>query len=196
MPSNHTRRQFLAVSAAVCAVQSFSGARASTPPPLRTLTAKAGTAHLLGEGKPATNVWTFDGTAPGPILRLRQGEELAVTFANQLPQASAIHWHGIRNDNRMDGVPGLTQAAVPTGGSFDYRFTPPDAGTFWYHPHEHSFEQVPRGLTGALIVEEREPPRADQDIVLMINDWRLDSGGQLVENFGSRHDQALSLIHI
>ena len=90
----------------------------------------------------------------------------------------------------MDGVPGLTQAAVRPGGEFLYRFTPPDAGTFWYHPHERSFEQVPRGLTGALIVEEREPPRADQDIVLLINDWRLDGDGRMIETFGSRHDQA------
>ena len=154
------------------------------------IVARPGSAQLLGPDHPATSIWGFGGTAPGPVLRIRQGDELAVAFTNQLPQASAIHWHGIRNDNRMDGVPRLTQAPVEPGENFLYRFTPPDAGTFWYHPHERSFEQVPRGLTGALIVEERNPPTADQDLVLLINDWRLDGDGKLIETFGSRHDQA------
>ena len=190
MPTNFTRRDVLitAVAAGATPLWLRDGVAAVSSP--RTLTARNGHANLLGQDKPATEIWGFDGSAPGPVLRVRQGEELAVTFSNQLPQPSAVHWHGIRIDNRMDGVPGLTQAATAPGGTFDYRFTPPDAGTFWYHPHERSFEQVPRGLTGALIVEERDPPQADQDIVLLINDWRLDADGRMIENFGSRHDQA------
>ncbi len=147
-------------------------------------------ARLKGAAGPQTGVWAFGGTVPGPVLRARQGSEFAVRFGNDLPEASAVHWHGIRLANAMDGVPGLTQNAVAPGGTFDYRFTPPDAGTFWYHPHERSFEQVPRGLAGALIIEEPEPPKADQDLVLLISDWRLGGDGQLVEGFGSRHDQA------
>jgi len=191
MPSFITtsRRELLIGGSALALAAIWQRADAAISPEPRVLTARAGSARLLGQDKPATQIWGFEGAAPGPVLRVRQGEELAISFANQLPQASAIHWHGIRNDNRMDGVPGLTQAAVEPGGKFSYRFTPPDAGTFWYHPHEHSFEQVPRGLTGALIVEEREPPRTDQDLVLLINDWRLDGAGQMMEGFGSRHDQ-------
>ena len=155
------------------------------------LSLKAGPAlaRLNGANGPQTAVWAFDGLVPGPVLRARQGEEFAVRFANQLTEPSAVHWHGLRIANAMDGVPGLTQAAVAPGAEFAYRFTPPDAGTFWYHPHERSFEQVPRGLTGALIVEERTPPKADQDLVLLINDWRIDGAGQLIGGFGSRHDQ-------
>ena len=184
-----TRRAAL-LAAATTPAWPYLGARAATTSQPVALIAQAGKARLLGEGKGTTDIWGFGGTAPGPILRVRQGEELAVAFTNKLSQASAVHWHGIRNVNAMDGVPGLTQPVVEPGGSFAYRFTPPDAGTFWYHPHERSFEQVPRGLTGALIVEEREPPKVDQDIVLLINDWRLDGEGRMLEGFGSRHDQA------
>ena len=70
----------------------------------------------------------------GPTLRLRRGEELRVRLINDANAPTALHWHGVRVPNAMDGVPGLTQAPVMPGASFDYRFTPPDAGTFWYHP--------------------------------------------------------------
>ena len=184
-----TRRSLLAGAAATSLVARLPNALAASLMPPLGLTATPGGARLQGADGPETAIWGFNGSAPGPVIRVRQGEELVVAFSNKLPQASAVHWHGIRIDNRMDGVPGLTQPAVEPGGEFLYRFTPPDAGTFWYHPHERSFEQVPRGLTGALIVEEREPPQADQDLVLLINDWRLDSDGKLIETFGNRHDQ-------
>jgi FtsP/CotA-like multicopper oxidase with cupredoxin domain len=91
----------------------------------------------------------------------------------------------------MDGVPHLTQHAVEPGGSFDYSFPVPDAGTFWYHPHERSYEQVARGLFGTLIVAEREPPAADQDLVLVLNDWRLTGDGTFHEaSLGSTHDRS------
>jgi FtsP/CotA-like multicopper oxidase with cupredoxin domain len=85
-----------------------------------------------------------------------------------------VHWHGIRIDNAMDGVPGLTQAPVPPGGRFDYDFALPDAGTYWYHAHVTSMEQVGRGLAGPLIVTEPEPPEVDGEEVLMLDDWLLD----------------------
>ena len=77
--------------------------------------------------------WGFDGTLPGPTLRVKRGEELRARLINELTEATSIHWHGVRVPNAMDGVPGLTQPAVAPGASFDYRFRPPDAGTFWYH---------------------------------------------------------------
>ncbi|MGY9046329.1 hypothetical protein P775_15620 [Puniceibacterium antarcticum] len=67
---------------------------------------------------------------PGPELRIAQGARVQRKFLNEMPQASAIHWHGIRIDNAMDGVAGLTQAAVEPGESFDYDFVAPDAGTY------------------------------------------------------------------
>src|SRR3546814_12651134 len=79
----------------------------------------------------------------------------------------------------MDGVPGLTQAAIPPTGEFVYAFTPPDAGTFWYHPHADSLQQLGRGLSGALIVEEREPLQVDRELLWVIGDWRLTDDAQI-----------------
>jgi FtsP/CotA-like multicopper oxidase with cupredoxin domain len=75
----------------------------------------------------------YEGAVPGPLLRVKRGGELRLRLINELPDPTAIHWHGVRVPNFMDGAPGLTQTAVPPGARFDYRFRPPDAGTFWYH---------------------------------------------------------------
>ena len=120
-----------------------------------------------------TPIWGYDGLSPGPTLRVKQGEELKVRLVNDLDQPTVIHWHGLRIDNAMDGVPHLTQMPVAPGQSFDYRFTPPDAGTFWYHTHFGSSEQLARGLYGVLIVEEPDAPPVDRDLMLVIDDWRL-----------------------
>jgi len=155
----------------------------------RLLTAGPGEAQLLETGRPATRTWLYDGVSPGPTIRARQGEEVAVRLVNNLPQPTTIHWHGIRIDNAMDGVPHLTQEAVPPGGTFDYRFTVPDAGTFWYHPHDRSWEQVARGLYGLLIVEEPEPAEGIRDFAIVADDWRLGEDGQIDEaSFGHMMD--------
>ena len=143
------------------------------------LEARPGKARLKGASGPQTDIWSYDGTAPGPPIRIRQGEEVKVRLINNLPQPTSIHWHGVRVPNIMDGVPGLTQDAVAPGERFDYVFTPPDAGTFWYHPHIQTYEQVARGLYGILIVEEAQAPAFDRDITLVVDDWRLDLDGQI-----------------
>jgi len=99
------------------------------------LTATPGVANLAGEGHPETAVWAYDGTVPGPEIRVRQGDPVRIVVTNKLGEDTTVHWHGIRLPNRMDGVPGLTQPPIRPGESFTYEFTPPDAGTFWYHPH-------------------------------------------------------------
>jgi FtsP/CotA-like multicopper oxidase with cupredoxin domain len=114
-----------------------------------------------------------------------------VRLVNELAEATTLHWHGLRLPNAMDGVPHLTQAPVEAGGSFDYRFTAPDAGTFWYHPHLYASEQLDRGLHGAFIVEEPEPVGVDQDLVLVLDDWRLTpDGGNDEASFRSFRDAA------
>ncbi|MCE2523035.1 MAG: multicopper oxidase family protein [Rhodobacteraceae bacterium] len=125
----------------------------------------------------------FNGSTPGPLLKVRQGEELAVSFENRTGEASSVHWHGIRIASGMDGVPGLTQDAVPDGGDFEYRFVAPDAGTFWYNSHSRSWEQVARGLYGPLVVEEITPPDVDADIIVLVDDWRLEENGEFREDF-------------
>jgi FtsP/CotA-like multicopper oxidase with cupredoxin domain len=137
------------------------------------LTAQRASVQIAPEGYPQTEVWAYDGALPGPQLRVPQGARLRRRFVNKLDVASSIHWHGIRIDNAMDGVAGLTQDAVPPGNSFDYDFTLPDAGSYWYHAHTNSMEQVARGLSGPLIVEEPEAPDVDRDEVLMLDDWLL-----------------------
>ncbi len=92
----------------------------------------------------------------------------------------------------MDGVPFLTQKPIEPGASFDYRFTPPDAGTFWYHTHFGSSEQLARGLYGVLIVEEHEPPQVDRDVILVVDDWRLMDNGEIQPSFGNFHDAMMA----
>lgn len=98
-------------------------------------------------------------------MRVRQGDEIAVTFENRTGQVSSIHWFGNRNANSVDGVPGLTRAPIPDNADFEYLCIAPDAETYWHHFHSRSWEQVARGLYGALIVEETTPPDVDADIM-------------------------------
>jgi FtsP/CotA-like multicopper oxidase with cupredoxin domain len=128
------------------------------------------------DGTSQRQIWGFQGAAPGPLLRAKHGEDLRVRLLNELPDAAAIHWHGVRVPNLMDGAPGLTQTAVAAGAGFDYRFRPPDAGTFWYHVPW--LAQTPDAsarhrLHGALIVEEAEPPEVDREHVLLFDDWPI-----------------------
>jgi len=119
------------------------------------LTTKQAVVNLTGDGHPDTAVWAYDGTVPGPELRVRQGDPLRLVVNNKLGEDTTVHWHGIRSPNAMDGVPGLTQPPIRPGESFTYEFTPPDAGTFWYHPHADTLQQLGRGLAGAFIVGTR-----------------------------------------
>ena len=132
-----------------------------------------------------TGGWAYGGLVPGPLLRVKLGESVHVRLENTLAQPTTLCWHGVRLPNAMDGVAGLTQPPVASGASFDYRFTPPDAGLFWYHPHvfPQSAEQIGRGLYGVLIVDEREPPRVDDDVLLVLDDWTLDATGAIAGNF-------------
>jgi len=90
----------------------------------------------------------------------------------------------------MDGVAGLTQPAIQPGESFRYQFTPPDSGTYWYHSHVNAYEQVGRGLYGPLIIDEKEPPVVDRDLVWMIDDWRLLDDASISNDFGAGHDRS------
>jgi FtsP/CotA-like multicopper oxidase with cupredoxin domain len=132
--------------------------------------------------------WAYDGRVPGPILRVRLGETVRVRFTNRLPQATTIHWHGVRVPNAMDGVPGVTQPAIEPGGGFVYEFTPTDAGTFWFHPHLRSSEQIERGLFGVLIVDDVVPRPYSRDVVWVLDDWLLTPAGEIVPQFNTRHD--------
>ena len=181
-------RRTLMAGAGAALVASAARIKAHAGEPFR-IEARRAEAHLQPAGTEVSKVWAYNGTVPGTTLRLRQGEWISTKLVNSLPDPTTIHWHGIRIANAMDGVAHMTQHPVEPGGTFPYRFMAPDAGTFWYHPHENSAEQVARGLFGALIVEEASPPVYDRDEVLVLNDWRISTSGALDEKFGSAHDQ-------
>lgn len=149
-------------------------------------------ARLAGSAHPETAVWAYNGIVPGPLVRLRQGEPARLVVENRLNQETTTHWHGIRLPNAMDGVPGLTQPPIRPGESFVYEFTPPDAGTFWYHPHANSLEQLGRGLAGAVIVEERDALAVDRDLLWQLADWRLTQTGEIASGFGNPVEAAMS----
>lgn len=176
------RRDFLVFSGALAVAPGCATTQAGT----KTLRAGASRQALAGAGHPDTAVWTYNGTVPGPELRFRQGERARIAVENALGADTTVHWHGIRLPNAMDGVPHLTQPPIAAhGGGFVYEFDLPDAGTYWYHPHLGNPEQIARGLYGALIVEEREPPAVDRDVVWVLSDWELDSQARLDEAFRS-----------
>lgn len=171
-------------------------ARAASMPVLR---ASPASAQIAPDGYGATDVWAYGsdggtGIVPGPEIRVRAGERVQRRLSNGLTQPTAVHWHGIRIDNAMDGAVGLTQDAVQPGDTFDYDFIAPDPGTYWYHSHDRSWEQVARGLAGPLIVEEVEPwtgldGAATREITMMLTDWRLEETGEIHEaSFGDLHD--------
>ena len=182
-----TRRRFLAAaaaSAAGLALPAAAGTRgvALVPGP--------GRARLVPEPHGATGTWCYNGAVPGPLIRARQGERLRVAVTNALGEETTVHWHGVRVPNGMDGVPHLTQDPIPPGGGFVYEFDAVDAGTFWYHPHLRGSEQLGRGLYGALVVDEPEPPPVDREAIWILDDWRLDRSAAIREDFGNRHDAA------
>lgn len=122
------------------------------------------------------------------MIRLKSGERLQRESVNDLQQPSTIHWHAIRIDNAMDGVPGITQEAVAPGGRFRYEVAVKDARTYWYHPHFRTWEQAARGLYGVLVMEETDPPDVDGEDMLVLDDWRLTRDARIDESFGNMHD--------
>ena len=179
------RRRFGGVMAGVAAtLVPLAGRSETVGAPTRLQAAEGKLALTRGR---QTAVWAYAGQVPGPLLRVKRGENVHVRLDNQLAQPTTLCWHGVRLPNAMDGVAGLTQPPVAPGAGFDYVFTPPDAGLFWYHPHvfPHSAEQIGRGLYGALIVDEPDRPKVDDDVLLVLDDWSLDAQGVIAADFAS-----------
>jgi FtsP/CotA-like multicopper oxidase with cupredoxin domain len=152
------------------------------------LIARQETVDIPG-GRPIQG-YTVNGTSPGPTIRARQGDLVEVVFVNESVAAGAtLHWHGVDVPNAADGVAGITQDAVPAGGHFLYRFVADDAGTYWYHSHQVSHEQVEGGLFGAVVIEPAEPVAAGRqaDVVAQLHVY----GGQHTLN-GRAQDEHFS----
>ena len=187
-----SRRSFLVGAAGLLATVRLPRALADSPKPARqfTLTAAKGRASLVGKAHPETDVWCYDGGVPGPLIRARQGEPIRIVVENSLGEDTTVH--GIRLPIAMDGVPGISQPPIASGQHFTYEFTAPDAGTFWYHPHADSLQQLGRGMAGAFIVDEPQPIAVDRDVLWMLTDWRLTAEAQIASGFGNSMDAAMS----
>jgi len=113
---------------------------------------------------------TVNGTVPGPLLRLREGQDLTVDLINNSSDETSIHWHGMLVPFLMDGVPGITMPAVNPGETFRYRFPVRQAGTYWWHAHTL---QEPLGHYGPIVIDpaERDPFTYEREYVLMLSDW-------------------------
>jgi multicopper oxidase len=178
------RRQFLMLGAAA-GLAACAPSKPSTPAGTRStnITLAAGETDI-DLGGVTVRTWTYGNELPGKEIRLRKGERLQAELTNSLPQDVTVHWHGLAIPNPMDGVPDLTQAAVPKGQTFNYDFVVPDAGTYWAHSHVGT--QLDRGLYFPLIIEDPdEKVDYDHELVLVLDDW-IDGTGtnpdQVFEN--------------
>lgn len=185
-PVDATRRRLLLAGGGIVAgaMLPVGIVRPDAAPHGVVLRAGHGTAPLVGSPHPDTQVWCYGGSVPGPQIRVKQGERVRIEVINGLGEGTTVHWHGVRVPNAMDGVPHLTQPPIAAdGGKFVYEFDARDAGTYWYHPHSRSYEQVDRGLYGVLVVEEAKPPAVDRDVVWVLDDWRLRDDAQIADDF-------------
>jgi FtsP/CotA-like multicopper oxidase with cupredoxin domain len=136
------------------------------------LTLTAAPAMLDLGGGIMAKTWAYQGQTPGKEIRFSAGDTLVAELSNRLPgqTTTSVHWHGIALRNDMDGMPPVTQAAVPAGSNFTYRFIADDPGTYFFHPHVGV--QLDRGLYGPLIVEDpKEPLSYDEEWVVVLDDW-------------------------
>lgn len=196
LPTDPTRRAVLTGAGACLATAAISMPALGSPSKgaLHEFRLRAAPANvrLVPAPYPDTAVWAFNGSVPGPEIRVRQGERLRVVAENGLAETTTVHWHGMRVPNAMDGVPDLTQPPTAPGASFVYEFDAVDAGTFWYHPHQNGAVQVGRGLYGPLIVEEPEPIAVDRDLTWVLDDWRLQRDASITGDFGNLHDAMMA----
>jgi FtsP/CotA-like multicopper oxidase with cupredoxin domain len=154
------------------------------------LEAAPGSIQLIPPPAPPTKIWGFSGAVPGPLLRVKLGQEIKARLINRLEQPAALHWRGMRIANEIDGAAGLVQKILAPGDSRELRFTPPDAGIYFYQPliQPYSGEQLGRGLYGVVIVDEPKPVFADHDLLLVLDDWRLENSGQIAPGFDNPAD--------
>lgn len=158
-------------SGATESVADLTGPRSGAADVVVTLEARQETFSLASGER--VDGFTVNGTSPGPEIRARQGDVVEVTLVNvDVPDGVTLHWHGVDVPNAEDGVAGVTQDAVPAGARHVYRFVAEDAGTYWYHSHQVSHEQVRRGLFGVLVVLPRTTgDAAVEDVVAAVHSY-------------------------
>src|SRR4051794_3309363 len=121
----------------------------------------------------------YNGSIPGPTLRVPQGAEITVDVRNDGDVETTVHWHGLRLENRYDGVPHETQEPIPVGGGYSCQVQFPDAGFYWYHPHMREDFAQEMGLYGTIVVEPTDPaywPAADRELTITLDDLLVEDG--------------------
>lgn len=122
----------------------------------------------------SAEAYTFNGTVPGPMIRAMEGDTIRVILKNSLPEETSIHWHGLHIPNKMDGVPSFTQYAIQPGETFTYEFIANHAGTYMYHSHFNSIEQIDKGLYGLLIIDpQNERLQHDREYAMIFGGWNI-----------------------
>jgi FtsP/CotA-like multicopper oxidase with cupredoxin domain len=128
--------------------------------------------HEVAAGQ-FVEAWAYNGQVPGPQIRVREGDTVRIELTNNLPESTAIHFHGLLVPNSVDGVPGITQDPIKPGERYSYEFKVRNAGSHMYHSHHNATKQVGQGLLGAFIVDPADPtgePEYDLDYVMVLND--------------------------
>jgi CopA family copper-resistance protein len=135
--------------------------------------------RLDGRTAPAI---TINGTIPGPVIRLKEGQQATLRVTNRLEESTSIHWHGLLLPPEMDGVPGVSFGGIEPGATFTYRFLVKQSGTYWFHSHSGGQELA--GMYAPMIIDpvEPEPFRYDRDYVVMLSDWSFESPEALFSN--------------
>lgn len=126
----------------------------------------------------SVNAMTYNGTVPGPLIRVTEGDRVKILVKNELDEPTTIHWHGVEVPFEMDGIPEMSQKPIEPGDTFTYEFEAKPAGTFMYHSHYEGDVQVSAGLYAPLIIEPKQPEAdpPDHDVTLMLSEWLLRSG--------------------
>lgn len=148
-------------------------AKITTPPSIiqnNQINLVAQTSYLEIEKGKYLPVWTFNNSVPGPQVEVTEGDTVTIHLKNQLKVPIALHVHGVVLPNQMDGVPGMTQDAIQPGASFTYTFKANQAGTYWYHSHQDSLNQIGKGLYGSFIVKKKQDT-VSSDHTLVIDEW-------------------------
>jgi FtsP/CotA-like multicopper oxidase with cupredoxin domain len=121
----------------------------------------------------------YNGSIPGPTLRVAQGSQVAVRVRNDADHETTVHWHGLRLDNAYDGVPHETQDPIPVGGEFVYHLRFPDDGVYWYHPHVREDYGLEMGLYGNVIVDppaDHAWPPVNREAIVTLDDILVEDG--------------------
>jgi len=172
----------------LAAVPTFGPRQASGQATAKALIAGPATIDLAGR---RARTWAYNGTVPGPVVRVTAGETVRVKLTNRLDEATSVHWHGIALPNAMDGVPGVTQPGVEPGSEFDYEFVAPDPGTYFFHPHMGM--QLDQGLYAPLIVDDpADPGGYDAEWIILLDDW-TDGIGRRPERILARLQRGMGM---